>query len=147
MLINKNITYIEKNNNLNKWYIIDAKDQTLGRLSSKIAFLLKGKTSNTYTPYLKNSINIIIINSKFIKVTGKKIEQKIYKKHSGKPGGLKTETFNQLQHRIPNRIIEKSIKGMLPKNILGRDLFKKLKVYPNTIHPHSAQKPETLILN
>nr|YP_009391914.1 ribosomal protein L13 [Acrosorium ciliolatum]ARW60058.1 ribosomal protein L13 [Acrosorium ciliolatum] len=147
MLINKNITYIEKKKNITKWYIIDAKNQNLGRLSTQIAYLLIGKNYNTYTPYLKNSINIIVINSKFINITGKKKEQKTYKKHSGKPGGLKIENFQQLNQRIPNRIIEKAIKGMLPKNTLGRNLFKQLKVYPNTIHPHSAQQPTLLKLH
>lgn len=147
MLVNKNLTYLEKTFNTPTWYIIDAKEQTLGRLSSKVAHLLRGKTCNTYTPYLNNAIYVIIINSKLITITGKKKIQKTYKRHSGKPGGLKVETFDKLHDRIPNRIIEKSIKGMLPKNILGRNLFKQLKVYPNTIHSHSAQKPKLLNLN
>lgn len=147
MLIDKNITYIDKNINIPKWYIIDAKDQHLGRLGSQIAYILKGKNKKTYLPYLENTINIIVINSKLIKITGKKREQKTYKRHSGKPGGLKIETFDKLNQRIPNRIIEKAIKGMLPKNTLGRNLFKKLKVYPTTVHPHSAQKPIILKLN
>nr|QCI06624.1 ribosomal protein L13 [Erythroglossum lusitanicum] len=147
MLINKNITYIDKKINTPKWYIIDAKDQNLGRLSSQIAYLLRGKNNTNYLPYLENTINIIVINSKLIKITGKKKEQKTYKRHSGKPGGLKIETFDKLNKRIPNRIIETAIKGMLPKNTLGRKLFKRLKVYPDIIHPHSAQKPITLKLN
>lgn len=147
MIIDKNITYIEKNKNIPKWYIINAKNQNLGRLSCKITQLLIGKSAHTYIPYLKNSINIIIINSKLIKITGKKRQQKQYKRHSGKPGGLKIENFQQLNQRIPNRIIEKAIKGMLPKNTLGRNLFKQLKIYPNDIHPHSAQKPILLTLN
>nr|QCI05699.1 ribosomal protein L13 [Cryptopleura ramosa] len=147
MLINKNITYIENKKDIPKWYIVDAKNQNLGRLSSQIAYLLIGKNYNTYTPYLKNSINIIIINSKFITITGKKKEQKTYKTHSGKPGGLKIESFQELNERIPNRIIEKAIKRMLPKNTLGRNLFKQLKVYPDAIHPHLAQQPILLTLN
>ena len=147
MINNKNKTYIDKNKIKNKWYIIDASNQNLGRLSSKIAYILRGKENNSYTPHLNNKINIIIINSKLIQITGKKKEQKEYKRHSGKPGSLKVETFSKLQERMPNKILEKSIKGMLPKNILGRQLFKQLKIYSNNIHPHSSQKPILLKLN
>nr|YP_009396053.1 ribosomal protein L13 [Dasya naccarioides]ARW65239.1 ribosomal protein L13 [Dasya naccarioides] len=150
MINNKNKTYINNINKSkikNKWYIIDASNQNLGRLSSKVAYILRGKESGDYTPHINNQINIIIINSKLIEITGKKREQKEYKRHSGKPGSLKIETFNKLQERMPNKILEKSIKGMLPKNILGRQLFKQLKIYSNHIHPHSSQKPKLLNLN
>jgi len=149
MIIDKNQTHIGINNTKQKqeWYIIDAKNQNLGRLSSKIASILKGKHKNTYTPYFNSQIHIIVINSKLITITGKKREQKLYKRHSGKPGSLKIETFDKLQKRIPNRILEKSIKGMLPKNILGRQLFRQLKVYSDSQHPHSSQKPRIINLN
>nr|QCI06406.1 ribosomal protein L13 [Dictyurus purpurascens] len=145
MRIDKNKTYINTNEKKQEWYIIDATNQTLGRLSSKVAFILKGKNKSIYTPYFNNQINIIIINSKLIRVTGNKRDQKVYKKHSGKPGGLKVETFNKLNKRIPNRIVEISIKGMLPKNTLGRQLFTQLKIYSDNKHPHNSQKPIMLI--
>nr|QCI07902.1 ribosomal protein L13 [Pleonosporium borreri] len=146
MFINKNKTHIEKDlfKQNKTWYIIDATNKTLGRLSSQVAYLIRGKNNNIYTPYQIQNINIIIINSSLIKLTGKKREQLIYKRHSGRPGGLKIEKFNDLQKRLPNKILEKSIKGMLPKNILGRQLFKQLKIYSHDIHPHSAQKPITI---
>nr|YP_009732334.1 50S ribosomal protein L13 [Gracilaria textorii]QHS70964.1 50S ribosomal protein L13 [Gracilaria textorii] len=141
-----NKTYIAQKPNYSKWYIIDAKDKNLGRLSSKIAKLLKGKNSISYTPYINNKIYIIIINSKSIKVTGKKVFQKTYKQHSGYPGGLRIKTFNHFLSRKPNIILEKSIKGMLPKGILGKQLFTQLKIYPDTEHPHKPQKPEVITL-
>ena len=145
MFLNHNKTSINNKNINAQWYIIDAKNKTLGRLSSKIAYILKGKNSIHYTPNQKQPIKIIIINSKFINVTGKKREQVIYKRHSGKPGSLKQENFHELQNRIPNRILEKSIKGMLPKNSLGRRLFTQIKIYSTDTHPHKSQKP--VILN
>nr|QJH88342.1 ribosomal protein L13 [Pterocladia lucida] len=136
------VTCIKKHNT--KWYIVDANRQTLGRLSTNIATILRGKNQITYMPHLNNNSYIIVINAKDIIVTGKKKYQKQYKKHSGKPGGLKVERFIDLQNRIPERIIEKSVKGMLPKNTLGKQLFNKLKVYPGNNHPHEAQKPELI---
>nr|YP_009398963.1 ribosomal protein L13 [Cliftonaea pectinata]ARW68097.1 ribosomal protein L13 [Cliftonaea pectinata] len=144
MYINKNKTSIKCSKDNTDWYIIDAKDKNLGRLSSIIAYLLKGKNSVEYIPHKKSKTKIIIINSRYIKVTGNKILQKTYKRHSGRPGGLKTENFNQLKERIPNRIIEHAVKGMLPKNSLGRQLFRNLKVYSNNEHPHISQKPKIL---
>lgn len=143
MIENHNKTYVKtsKYNQKPKWYIIDAKDQTLGRLSTKITYVLTGKNKITYTPYIKNNSYIIIINTKFIKLTGNKIKQKIYKRHSGRPGGMKINTLEKIQQKIPNRILEKAIKGMLPKNTLGRMLFHQLKLYPENLHPHSSQKP------
>lgn len=139
-----NKTYIESIKKQNKWYLIDAKNQTLGRLSSTIASLLRGKNLVGFTPHIINSTYIIIINSQYIKVSGKKYNQKLYRRHSGRPGGLKKETFGQLQKRLPNRILEISIKGMLPKNSLGRKLFTHLKVYANDKHPYEQQKPEKI---
>nr|QCI07672.1 ribosomal protein L13 [Nitophyllum punctatum] len=146
MLINKNITHITKSTNQPQWYVVDAKNHNLGRLSSKIAYILKGKNDSHYIPYVRNKVYIIILNSKLIKITGNKKNQKMYRRHSGKPGGLKTETFEQLQQRLPNKIIEKSIKGMLPKNTTGRRLFTQIKVYPDHQHPHTAQQPLPLTI-
>lgn len=128
-----------------KWYLIDAKGKTLGRLSTLIAKLISGKHKSGYVPYLNCGDNVIIINVETVRVTGKKFTQKIYRRHSGRPGGLKTETFQQLQSRIPNRILEKSVKGMLPKGPLGRDMFRNLKVYTGETHPHISQNPAILV--
>ena len=130
-----------------KWYVIDAEKQRLGRLACEIAKILRGKKKPTYTPHLDTGDFIIVINAEKIEVTGRKSHQKLYRRHSGRPGGMKVETFEKLLKRIPERIIDKAEKGMLPKNTLGRQLFTKLKVYAGPSHPHQAQKPEKLILN
>lgn len=130
-----------------KWYVIDATDQRLGRLASEIAKVLRGKNKPSYTPFMDVGDFVIIINADKISVTGKKRTQKLYRRHSGRPGGMKTETFAKLQARIPERIIEQAIKGMLPKNTLGRQLFTKLNVYAGPDHPHQAQKPDILEIN
>lgn len=130
-----------------QWYVIDAADQRLGRLATAIARILRGKNKPTYTPHMDTGDFVIIINADKIAVTGKKRSQKLYRRHSGRPGGMKTETFHQLQARIPERIVEQAVKGMLPKNSLGRHLFTKLKVYAGPEHPHQAQKPEILNIN
>ncbi|CDM93384.1 MULTISPECIES: 50S ribosomal protein L13 [Limnospira] len=127
-----------------KWYVIDAADQRLGRLATEIAQIIRGKNKPTYTPHMDTGDFVIVVNADKVAVTGKKGEQKIYRRHSGRPGGMKTETFDQLQNRVPERIIEKAVKGMLPKNALGRQLFTKLKVYSGPTHPHQAQDPEVL---
>lgn len=143
-----NRTYIPKNIEKKKttWYIIDAKNKNLGRLSTQVALILKGKDEKIYTPYINPKKYIIIINAKDIYLTGQKKYQKIYRKHSGQPGGLKIKTFKELYQISPGKIIEKSIKGMLPKNSLGRQLFTQLKVYEKNQHPHTAQKPQNIIL-
>lgn len=146
MTINKNKTYF-KSDTTNKWYIINAANETLGRLSSKVAYIIMGKNSINYAPQIKNNIYIIIINSQLIEVTGNKKIYKTYKRHSGKPGGLKQETFNKLQKRLPNKILEQAIKGMLPKNSIGRKLFTQIKIYSDSQHPHFAQQPLSLQLN
>ncbi|MGK7926613.1 MAG: 50S ribosomal protein L13 [Spirulina sp.] len=130
-----------------KWYVIDAENQRLGRLASEVAKILRGKNKPTFTPHMDTGDFVIIVNAEKVIVTGKKPSQKLYRRHSGRPGGMKVETFNQLQARIPERIIEKAVKGMLPKNALGRKLFTKLKVYAGPNHKHQAQQPETLDLN
>lgn len=129
-----------------KWYIVDASDQRLGRLASEIAMILRGKRKPTYTPHMDVGDFVIVINAEKVEVTGRKRSQKIYRRHSGRPGGMKAETFTQLQSRVPERIIEQAVKGMLPKNSLGRQLFTKLKVYAGSDHPHQAQQPESLEL-
>jgi large subunit ribosomal protein L13 len=130
-----------------KWYVVDATDQRLGRLATEIASVLRGKNKPTFTPNMDTGDFVVVVNAEKVTVTGNKASQKLYRRHSGRPGGMKVETFNQLQDRIPERIIEKAVKGMLPKNALGRKLFTKLKVYAGPEHPHTAQQPETLVIN
>ncbi|MBL1208587.1 50S ribosomal protein L13 [Geminocystis sp. GBBB08] len=130
-----------------KWFIVDAQDQRLGRLATEIANVLRGKNKPTFTPHLDTGDFVIVVNAEKVVVTGKKGEQKLYRRHSGRPGGMKIETFDKLQKRIPERIIETAVKGMLPKNSLGRTLFTKLKVYSGSAHPHTAQQPEVLTIN
>ena len=128
------------------WYLVDAADQRLGRLASEIATVLRGKNKPTFTPHMDTGDFVIVINAEKIDVTGRKRSQKLYRRHSGRPGGMKTETFAKLQARLPERIIEQAVKGMLPKNTLGRQLFTKLKVYAGTDHPHQAQMPQILAI-
>jgi large subunit ribosomal protein L13 len=130
-----------------QWYLVDAENQTLGRLASEVAQVLRGKNKPTYTPHLDTGDFVIVINADKIRVSGNKPTQKLYRRHSGRPGGMKTETFAHLQARIPERIVEKAIKGMLPHNSLGRQLFRKLKVYKGNEHPHEAQQPQVLALD
>lgn len=130
-----------------KWFVVDAQDQRLGRLATEIANVLRGKNKPTFTPHLDTGDFVIVVNAEKVVVTGKKGEQKLYRRHSGRPGGMKTETFDKLQKRIPERIIETAVKGMLPKNSLGRTLFTKLKVYSGSGHPHEAQQPAVLTIN
>ena len=130
-----------------KWYLVDAENLTLGRLASEVASVLRGKNKPSFTPHLDTGDFVVVVNAEKVKVTGRKGEQKLYRRHSGRPGGMKVETFNSLQERIPERIVEKAVKGMLPHNSLGRQLFRKLKVYRGTNHPHKAQQPELLNLN
>ncbi|MCS6960841.1 MAG: 50S ribosomal protein L13 [Pseudanabaenaceae cyanobacterium SKYGB_i_bin29] len=130
-----------------KWYLIDAEGQRLGRLAARIAMILRGKDKPTYTPHLDTGDYVIVINADKVVVTGKKRTQKIYRRHSGRPGGMKMETFAKLIERLPARVLEHAVKGMLPKGTLGRHLFTKLKVYAGPHHPHSAQQPEVLQIN
>ena len=128
------------------WYVVDAKGQRLGRLATAVARVLRGKDKPIYTPFLDTGDYVIVVNAKEIEVTGKKRSQKLYRRHSGRPGGMKVETFAQLNARLPERIIEEAVRGMLPKNRLGRTLFTKLRVYPGPNHPHEAQQPQVLPL-
>ena len=141
-------TYLPKSSEVNKkWWLIDAEGQTLGRLSSKIALILKGKTKPEYTPNVDVGDFVVVINAEKVKVSGKKELQKEYNQHTGIIGNLKTTTVEKLRQKHPERIIELSVKGMLPKNTLGRSQFKKLKVYKGADHPHTSQKPEVLSVN
>lgn len=135
-----------KNYILKKWYIIDAQNQTLGRLSTKISQILMGKEKPTFTPFLETGDNIIVINAEKINVTGNKEKQKLYRNHSGRPGGMRVESFSKLCERRPEKIIEHAVKGMLPKGPLGRRIYTNLKVYKGSEHPHIAQTPELLNL-
>ena len=140
-----NKTYLPTQDSLeHKWYVVDAADQRLGRLASEIAMVLRGKNKPTYTPSIDTGDFVIVVNADKIAVTGKKRTQKVYRRHSGRPGGMKVETFAKLQARLPERIVEQAVRGMLPKNTLGRQLFTKLKVYAGPDHPHQAQQPEVL---
>ena len=127
-----------------KWYVVDADGKTLGRLASEVASVLRGKNKPTFTPHVDCGDYVIDINAEKVAVTGKKRAEKIYKKHTGYPGGLREITFDKLQQKKPEEIIRHAVKGMLPDGKLGRQMFKKLKVYAGAEHPHTAQKPETL---
>ena len=127
-----------------KWYLVDAKDAILGRLAVKIANCLTGKTKPTFTPNADTGDFVIVINAEKIKLTGRKLDNKIYYSHSGYPGGIKAETARERLKRRPEKIIEGAVWGMIAKGRLGRSVIKKLKVYKGSDHPHSAQKPEML---
>ena len=127
-----------------KWYVIDAQGQTLGRLSSEIAKILRGKNKPTFTPHIDTGDNVIVINAEKIKVTGKKLDQKIYYHHSDYVGGMKETTLKEKLAKKPEQVIELAVKGMLPKGPLGRQMYTKLHVYAGPEHNHAAQKPEVL---
>jgi len=140
-------TYTVKPGDITRqWYVVDAEGKTLGRLASHIATILKGKHKPIYTPHADVGDYVIVINADKIHVTGRKMRQKMYHRHSGYPGGLKSINLRDLLQRHPTRAIEFAVKGMLPKNRLGRKMFKKLKVYAGSDHPHQAQKPQVLAL-
>jgi len=126
-----------------KWYIIDADGKTLGRMSTEVASILRGKRKPIYTPHVDTGDYVIIINAEKIVVTGKKRTDKIYKHHTGFPGGLRETTFEKLQAKKPDEIIRHAVKGMMPNGKLGREMFKKLKIYVGPEHKHAAQQPQT----
>lgn len=126
------------------WYVVDASGKTLGRLASEIATRLRGKHKPEYTPHVDTGDYIVVVNAKDVAVTGAKATDKQYYRHTGYPGGLKSINFEKLRDKAPERIIESAVKGMLPKNPLGRAMFAKLKVYAGAEHPHSAQQPISL---
>jgi|TARA_R110000850_G_scaffold13440_3_gene43511 large subunit ribosomal protein L13 len=126
------------------WYVVDAAGKTLGRLSSEIASRLRGKHKPEYTPHVDTGDYIVIVNAEKVAVTGKKASDKMYHRHTGYIGGLKSISFDKLIVKAPEQIIETAVKGMLPKGPLGREMFKKLKVYAGDVHPHAAQQPQAL---
>ena len=128
------------------WYLIDAKDKVLGRIAVEIARRLRGKHKPTYTPHADAGDFIVVVNAEKIALTGKKLDDKFYYRHTGYPGGIKSVTAGKLQQRKPGEILRVAVKGMLPKNTLGRMMLKKLKVYAGSDHPHEAQRPQPLEL-
>mgnify|MGYP003572679885 FL=1 len=138
-------TYSAKTGEVNQdWFVVDAADKTLGRLASEIAHRLRGKHKAEYTPHVDTGDYIVVINAEKIKVTGAKTTDKMYHRHTGYPGGLKSISFEKLIEKAPERVIQGAVKGMLPRNPLGRAMFKKLKVYAGSEHPHTAQQPQVL---
>jgi large subunit ribosomal protein L13 len=140
-------TYIAKKDEIEanrKWYLVDAENQTLGRMASRIAYILRGKNKPFYSPHQDTGDFIVVINAEKVKITGKKLNQKLYHSYSGYPSGQKIISFEMMQHKKPERVIELAIKRMLPKNALGRKMFKKLKVYKGAQHPHQAQKVQPI---
>lgn len=138
-------SFIEKPQNVErKWFIVDAEGKTLGKVASRVASILRGKHKSTFTPHVDCGDYVIVINAEKVEVTGRKRKNKIYKRHTGYPGGLKEVTFQQLQATKPEEIIRHAVKGMMPKGKLGRQMYKKLKVYAGPEHGHAAQKPEML---
>ena len=138
-------TYTAKPSDIKQdWFVVDASGKTLGRLATEIARRLRGKHKPEYTPHMDTGDYIVVINAKEIKVTGNKTTDKIYYRHTGFPGGLKSITFDKLIEKKPEMIIEKAVKGMLPRGPLGREMYRKLKVYPGAEHKHAAQQPKAL---
>ncbi|MFC1713229.1 50S ribosomal protein L13 [Candidatus Poribacteria bacterium] len=140
-------TYSLKLNDVQKkWYLVDAQGKTLGRLASQIAAILRGKHKPTFTPHMDMGDNVIVVNAEKVSLTGRKAEQKVYYRHSGYPGGLKTASFSDMIEKKPTQVITIAVKGMLPHNRLGRKILSHLKVYSGTEHPHESQNPEKLEL-
>jgi large subunit ribosomal protein L13 len=127
-----------------RWYVVDAEGQTLGRLAAEIARVLRGKSKPQYTPHVDTGDFVVVVNAERIVVTGRKAEQKVYRRHSGYPGGLKTTSYEQLLERQPTEILRKAVKGMMPKSRLARKQLRKLKIYAGPEHPHAAQSPQKL---
>jgi len=140
-------TYSAKTESVQRdWYIVDAEGKTLGRLAAEVATRLRGKHKPEYTPHVDTGDYIVVVNAEKIGVTGNKATQKIYYSHTGYPGGIKDITFDKLIDKAPERVIQSAVKGMLPRGPLGREMFRKLKVYAGTEHPHTAQQPQVLEL-
>jgi len=138
-------TFTAKNETVQRdWYVVDAAGQTLGRLATEIASRLRGKHKPEYTPHVDTGDYIVVINAEQVRVTGNKTSDKIYYSHTGFPGGIKEISFEKLIAKAPERVLEAAVKGMLPRNPLGRDMYRKLKVYAGTYHPHAAQQPQEL---
>lgn len=140
-------TYSAKETDIKrKWYVVDADGKTLGRLASQIAIVLRGKHKPIFTPHVDTGDHVIVVNAEKIHLTGDKVRQKTYYRHSGYPGGLKSETVKDVLARKPSAVVERAIKGMLPKTTLGKQMARKLNVYAGPTHPHQAQQPEVLPL-
>jgi len=140
-------TYSAKPNEIERtWFVVDAEGKTLGRLATEIARILRGKHKPIYTPHVDTGDYVVVINADKVRVTGKRLDQKIYYRHSGYMGGLKAVPLRRMLETHPERVIESAVKGMLPKNRLGRAMYKKLKVYASPDHPHQAQQPQPLEL-
>ena len=140
-------TYFAKQTDvIRKWHLVDANGKTLGRLASRVAILLRGKHKPTFTPHIDTGDHVVIINADKIRLTGDKLKTKTYIHHTGYPGGLKSVTAEHLHAKNPTGLVTRAIKGMLPKNTLGKQMARKLKVYAGTAHPHEAQRPEPLAL-
>jgi large subunit ribosomal protein L13 len=138
-------TYVTKREDVEReWYVVDASGQTLGRLATRVAHVLRGKHKPVYSPSVDTGDYVIVVNAERIHVTGRKLDQKMYYRYSGYPGGLKEITLRSLLQKHPTRVVEHAVRGMLPKNRLGRRMFKKLKVYAGPDHPHAAQQPKPL---
>ena len=144
MNLNQTTTIPSGKNIQRKWYVIDATGQTLGRLASHAASVLAGKTNPLYTPYIDMGDHVVVINAEKIHLTGMKAGQKLYRRYTGFPGGLREEEYSKLLVRRPEKILEEAVKGMLPKSKMGRQMGTKLKVYKGDKHPHEAQLPEAL---
>jgi large subunit ribosomal protein L13 len=140
-------TYVTKPEDIQRdWYVVDASGQTLGRLASEVARIVRGKHKPIYSPSVDAGDYVIVINAEKIYVTGRKLDQKVYYRHSGYPGGLKEVSLRRMLEEHPTRVVEHAVRGMLPKNRLGRKMIRKLKVYAGSDHPHQAQQPEPLEL-
>ncbi len=133
-----------KNEIVRQWHVIDAEDEVLGRLASKVAMLLMGKHKPSYTPFMDTGDHVVVINAAKVRLTGRKEEQKVYHRHSGYPGGLVETQARKVKQTRPARMIEEAVSGMLPKTKLGKQMYRKLKVYAGAKHPHAAQKPAAL---
>lgn len=129
-----------------RWYLVDAEDQVLGRLATRVATMLMGKTKPVYTQFLDTGDFVVVVNADKVRLSGSKLDSKVYYSHSGYPGGLKKITARQLLARHPDRLVRNAVKGMLPKNKLGRKMLRKLKVYAGAEHPHQAQQPDEIAL-
>jgi large subunit ribosomal protein L13 len=140
-------TYAVKASEIERsWWVVDATDQTLGRLATRVATLLEGKHKPIYSPHIDTGDHVVVVNARRVRVTGDKLRQKTYYRHSNYPGGLKAETLERLLARKPELVIERAVKGMLPQNRIGRAMFRKLKVYSGAEHPHAAQRPTVVEL-
>ncbi|SUP44738.1 50S ribosomal protein L13 [Veillonella criceti] len=138
-------TYMANPNTIErKWYVVDAEGKTLGRLAAEVAKVLRGKNKPTFTPHVDTGDHVIVINAEKVRFTGKKLTQKTYFRHSGYPGGSRFVTLGNMLEKHPERVVEMAVRGMLPKNKLGAQIYRKLNVYAGPEHPHAAQKPEVL---